>query len=108
MNSDGYLEHEFRGAKKKALIFIEKFNDKLPTRECPSCHSEGHVPGLVCCYATCGYIHPVSWVLLLDTEFGYDVVSLNNRKHKVATFNVDEDAVENAIDDDDTEGDGAA
>jgi len=39
-------------------------------------------------------VHPVSWVLLLDTEFGYNVVALNNRKHIVATFNVDEDALE--------------
>lgn len=37
------------------------------------------------------YIHPVSWSLLLDTEYGYGVVSLNNRRHVVMTFNVNED-----------------
>lgn len=89
-----YLESEFRTAKKKALKFIDKFNDKLPTDRCPACHSDGHVPGLFCPEATCGYIHPVSWVLLLDTEFGYDIVSLNNRRHCVASFNVDEDTVD--------------
>ena len=89
-----YLDREFAEAKKKALTFIEKFNDKLPTQQCPNCHSEGHVPGLPCPEATCGYVHPVSWVLLLDTEFGYSCVSINNRKHTVATFNVDEDEPE--------------
>lgn len=108
MTDNSYLELEFAEAKKKALSFIEKYNDKLPTEHCPSCNSVGHVPGLACPDPICAYVHPVSWVLLVDTEFGYDVISLNDRKHKVATFNVDEDAAENAVDADDTEGDGAS
>jgi len=109
MVDDDYLEHEFRRAKKKALKFIEQFNSKLPTERCPNCRSPGgHVPGIACPEPGCGYIHNISYVLLLDSEWGYDIVSLNNRKHRVTSFNIDEDAAENAIDDDDTEGDGAS
>lgn len=84
-----YLEREFSRAKHDALAFIERHNDKLPAQRCPSCHAEGHVPGLPCPEATCGYRHDVSWAILLDTEWGYDVVSLNDRKHVVISYNVE-------------------
>jgi hypothetical protein len=108
MVHDDYLGREFQQAKKKALRFIERFNEKLPTQQCPNCRTEGHVPGLPCPEATCGYVHPVSWVLLLDTEFGYSVISISNRRHTVAVFNVDEDAVDNMIDDDEIDGDASS
>lgn len=85
---DHYLDSAFRRQKAEALRFIDDFNDKLPAQNCPNCGAEGHVPGLPCHNAECGYKHEVSWAILLDTEFGYEVVALNNRKHVFASFNV--------------------
>ncbi len=87
--SESYLESAFRCQKKKALEFIDQFNERLPSQNCPNCGIEGHVPGLPCPAADCGYKHEISWAILLDTEFGYDVVALNDKRGPAfARFNV--------------------
>ena len=87
-HSSDYLSDEFADAKAKALRFIESWNDRLPTEACPTCQSSGHVPGLPC--PECYHVYPISWSLLLDTEWGYSVVALNNRRHVLANFNIEE------------------
>lgn len=79
-------DRAFEEERQKALQFIEKHNAELPTPDCPQCGEDGHVPGLPC---RCGYKHPVSWVILRDTEWGYAAVSLNNQRHALARFHVD-------------------
>jgi hypothetical protein len=86
MISDYDLEKAFADAKSKTKDFIERFNDPLPTERCPGCDDIGHCPGLPC--PVCGYEHQVSWVISLDTEYGYDVVEIRNRKKVIACFNV--------------------
>lgn len=80
------LEQEFADAKGQALDFIGAYNAKLPSKACPACNDAGHVPGLRC--PCCGYRHPQSWAILRDTEFGYDVVPLTNRREVIASFEV--------------------
>lgn len=83
------LDSAFDEAKRKALDFIEHFNSELPIDECPQCHSkDGHVPGLPCC--ECGYIHPVPWAVLRSSEYGWDVVSLGNSRHRIISFEVED------------------
>ena len=81
------LEGAFRFQKSRALSYIEEYNAALPSKHCPSCHDDGHVPGL-CCPA-CGYRHAVAWAILRDGEWGYEVVSLINRKKVLAEFRVE-------------------
>ena len=82
------LEQEFTEAKARALDYIGTYNAKLPSKACPECGDEGHVPGLRC--PCCGYRHHQSWAILRDTEFGYDVVPLTNRRQILATFKVED------------------
>lgn len=81
------LEEAFRHQKDRALCFIRKHNATLPSDSCPSCHEEGHVPGLRC--PACGYRHKTPWAILRDTEFGYEVIPLTNRKVVIAEFKVE-------------------
>ncbi|AOS44348.1 hypothetical protein Verru16b_01409 [Lacunisphaera limnophila] len=37
----------------------------------------------------CGYRHPTSWAIIRDTEWGYEVVALTNRKNVIAKFEVE-------------------
>lgn len=76
----------FAQARTMALDYIGKHNDRLPATACPDCGDDGHVPGLRC--PACGYRHDVSWVILRDTEWGYDVVPLNDRRKVVVSFKV--------------------
>ena len=80
------LEDNFRCARHRALEFIKAHNDKLPT-ECPQCREESHISGLRC--PACGYRHAVAWAILRDTEWGYEVVSLNNRTAVLKTFDIE-------------------
>lgn len=82
------LDRAFSIAKAKALGFIECHNGGLKTDSCPTCGLAGHVPGLPCPECSHGS-EEVSWAILEDSEFGYNVVALNNRKHIFARFNVD-------------------
>jgi hypothetical protein len=59
----------------------------LPSDRCPKCLGDGHVPGLTC--PACGYRHAVAWAILRDGEWGYEIVSLTNRKHVLARFDVE-------------------
>ena len=90
MELDEYLDRmdgAFARQKARAKEFIFHFNAGLPSRECPGCRLDGHVPGLPC--PECGYVHPVAWVILLDTEWGYAAVAINARRHVVASFHVE-------------------
>lgn len=78
------LGRAFSVAKTEALSFITGYNASLPSQACPSCGDEGHVPGLRC--AACGYKHDRAWAILRDTEWGYDVVELTNRRKILARF----------------------
>jgi hypothetical protein len=80
------LDGRFRAARAQTEAYVEKFNAALPTDHCPQCHAEGHCPGLPC--PTCGYRHEVSWLIVLDTEWGYAAVALNDRRVVVAEFKV--------------------
>jgi hypothetical protein len=80
------LSLAFGAQKAKALRFIEKHNSCLPADLCPHCNEPPHVPGLRC--PNCGYIHATSWIILRDTEWGYEAISLRDRHHVVAKFNV--------------------
>ncbi len=82
------LSRAFATAKSDALAFIEHHNAELPTESCPTCGVSGHVPGLPC--PECSHAYEVSWAILLDSEYGYDAVALNNRKHVFARFNVED------------------
>ena len=81
------LEGAFQLQKDRALSFIEKHNAALPSKRCPECHDEGHVPGLRC--PACGYRHGVAWAILRDGEWGYEVIALTNRKKVLAEFRVE-------------------
>lgn len=81
------LETSFAQARVEALEFIKRHNEKLPSEYCPFCGDEGHLPGLPC--PACGYRHVVAWAILRDGEFGYDVVTLTDRKTMLARFNVE-------------------
>ncbi|WP_145928624.1 hypothetical protein OH491_03690 [Termitidicoccus mucosus] len=59
---------------------------RLPADQCPFCGRPGHVPGLPC--PECFHCHEVSWAILQDTEFGYEVVALNDRRQVLARFEV--------------------
>lgn len=81
------LEQAFAEAKARALDYIGAYNAKLPSKRCPNCGDEGHVPGLRC--PCCGYRHPVAWAILRDSEWGYEVVTLTNRRKVLAEFRVE-------------------
>lgn len=83
------LDRAFEGLKAEALSFAEGYNASLPSKECPKCGDAGHVPGLRC--AACGYRHERSWAILRDTEWGYEVVWLTNRRKVLATFSLREE-----------------
>lgn len=80
------LDYAFIAARKAAREFINEHNRGLPSDFCPKCGDEGHVPGLMC--PACGYRHDVPWAILQDTEWGYEVVALTNRRKVFAVFNV--------------------
>lgn len=80
------LEKAFADAKTDALDFIKKYNAKLPTESCPKCGDAGHIPGLRC--PACGYRHNIAWAILRDSEWGYEVIALTNRKTVVREFRV--------------------
>jgi hypothetical protein len=81
------LDAKFSAAKARAVAFAEAWNSKLPTDECPACRSCGHVPGLPC--PECSHVYPVSWGIQVDTEWGYSVVAISNRRQILAEFNVE-------------------
>jgi hypothetical protein len=82
------LEKLFGSARLRAGAYAEKYNSHLPGASCPKCHDLGHVPGLRC--HMCGYRHPTSWAIIRDTEWGYEVVALTNRKKVIEKFNVED------------------
>lgn len=84
MDSTEKLDAAFKQARTNAVLFIEAYNARLPSRACPSCDDEGHLPGLRC--PACGYKHSSTWLILRDTEWGYEAVTLTNRKFIVASF----------------------
>lgn len=81
-----HLENEFRTARKLACQFVETHNEKLPL-EC-QCGCDSTVPGLPC--PDCSHVADTPWAILLDTEFGYDVVALGDRNDVIARFNVED------------------
>lgn len=81
------LDQAFSLAKAKALGFVEGHNGGLKTDACETCGAVGNIPGLPC--PECSHASEVSWAILEDSEFGYNVVALNNRKRVFARFNVD-------------------
>lgn len=83
-----YLEGAFAVARSQALVFIEEHNAALPDI-CPKCDDSGHVAGLRC--PACGYRHRISWAIIRDTEWGYEAVSLTNRRKVLAVFNLNPD-----------------
>jgi hypothetical protein len=90
MSLDEYiarLDAAFLEQKKQALRFIELYNESLPTDHCPDCQCSGHCPGLPC--PECSYVHPVSWVILRGSEYGYEVVSLASRE-VVMAFSIED------------------
>ena len=80
-------ERAFGDARRRATLFISKYNEALPRSACPSCGDEGHLPGIKC--PACGYRHETAWAILRDTEWGYEVVPLVNRERVIATFEID-------------------
>jgi hypothetical protein len=80
------LDAEFLIARIEAEEFATQWNAVLPVQHCPNCGATDHCPGLAC--PDCSYVHPISWSILRDTEFGYEVVSLNNRRNRIAVFQV--------------------
>lgn len=89
MNEDfEQLERAFAQQREAATDFCREFNASLPSRACPKCGEAGHCPGVPC--FQCGYTHSVSWAILRDTEHGYDVVSLTDRRNVLASFTVPE------------------
>lgn len=75
------LDRDFKKAKGDATAFAEKYNAILPTENCPGCGTKDHCPGLAC--PECGYVHSLSWAILRDTDWGYDVVPLNKPRHVI-------------------------
>jgi len=82
------LEKAFAEARTQAREFIRHYNSQLPGNACPACGEEGHVPGLLC--PGCGYRHTVAWLIIRDTEYGYEARSLTSRHQVIAEFNVDD------------------
>lgn len=85
--SHARLESAFQHQKARASSFIEKYNAALPSRRCPACDDEGHVPGLRC--PACGYRHHTAWAILKDGEWGYQVIALTDRRKILAEFRVE-------------------
>lgn len=83
-NDPEALDGAFAAAKAEALDFLSGYNASLPSHACPGCGDAGHVPGLRC--PACGYKHDRAWAILRDTEWGYDVVELTNRRKILARF----------------------
>lgn len=86
MDDEERLDRAFARAREKAAAFASKRNSKLPAAACPQCSDSGHVPGLRC--PSCGYKHSEPWSIVLDTEWGYAVVALTNRRMVFAEFKV--------------------
>lgn len=84
-NADRELFLGFARALAAAREFAETHNSSLP-RWCPACGDEGHIPGLLC--PGCGYRHRIAWAIVRDTEWGYDVVSIADRRQVLAKFSV--------------------
>jgi hypothetical protein len=80
------LDGAFEQARHNAETYAIAHNAPLPTARCPQCGVEGHCPGLAC--PDCGYVHPRSWAILKSTEWGFDVVALNERRRVFGRFNV--------------------
>ena len=80
-------EKAFLKARGQAVRFIDRYNSQLPTKACPACSDDGHVPGL-CCPA-CGYVHSKPWLILRDTEFGYEARQLTKGRVVIAKFDVE-------------------
>ena len=80
------LDRAFAAAKEEAVSYATGYNLSLPSRACPQCGDCGHVPGLRC--PACGYRHDRSWAIIRDTEWGYDVVWLTNRRKVLASFRI--------------------
>lgn len=90
MSIDEYiarLDAAFLEQKKQALSFIENYNESLPTDHCSECLCSGHVPGLPC--PECSYTHPISWAILRSSEYGFEVVTLADRK-VVMSFSIED------------------
>jgi hypothetical protein len=81
------LDDAFLKAKQDASAFIAQHNATLPSDNCPYCHRAGHLPGLPC--PDCGHEESVAWLIILDTEFGYDAVEIRNRRKVIASFRVE-------------------
>jgi len=86
-NQFNHIQSAFMTQKIKAEAFIERYNSALPTERCPGCDTADHCPGLPC--PDCNYVYQTSWSILKDTEWGYDVVALNDRKRILVRFNVE-------------------
>lgn len=84
MDSYDELDRAFKEARKNAVLFIESYNARLPSKACPSCRDAGHLPGIRC--PACGYLHGSAWLILRDTEWGYEAITLTNRRGLVAYF----------------------
>jgi len=74
----------FAEARAAALTYAARYNASLPVTACPQCDDGGHVPGLLC--PACGYRHPVPWLILVDTEYGYELVSIARPRTTHAVF----------------------
>ena len=83
------LCQQFTKARTQAVEFAERHNDALPWL-CPGC-CEPYYSGIEC--PDCGYLHETSIALVLDCEFGYDVVAFNNRRNVFARFWVEYDGL---------------
>lgn len=86
-NENDPLTRAFASAREKARAYAEEYNSCLPAQSCPRCGDVGHVPGLRC--PACGYRHPKAWVIVRDTEWGYEVIALTNRRLVLADFPVE-------------------
>ncbi|HVT30272.1 MAG TPA: hypothetical protein VHE81_19840 [Lacipirellulaceae bacterium] len=88
--SESYLDHltqAFEIAKARAIEEAERRNAKLE-RVC-KCGETSFVAGLCCpsCGSQADRDH--SWVVVRDTEFGYDLIPIGSRFDVLATFRVD-------------------
>ncbi len=81
------ITKDFDEAKRRALTFIDKHNDRLETEKCGVCGCSGTVPGLPC--PECSHVYPIPWAILLDTEWGYSAVAISNRRHVLADFQIE-------------------
>jgi hypothetical protein len=88
------LQAAFDAQKQKAIAYVEKFNAALPL-QCPWCQSP-HLPGLPCPEPSCGYMHPVSFMLVVQGEWGPEIRPLNDQRRVLRRFDVEGVQAENA------------